>query len=431
MHKPGIISIASYFLGRYREFDTSLNRTNRPEGTEVDWQLGVNIAYNFNNSIRRMLADAKYEWIWFLGDDHMWGQNVLMDLLARNVDVVVPLSVKRILPLRPIIKDAKDNYFKDLGWEYLQGKTSGLLDITDKTVGNAGMLVRRHILERISPPWYAVGKYHAEINAPDLYFYEQLRNAKARIYLDLDATKNFGHIVHLGAFAMPDSSGKWEAELRGAQEKTSENQNIHSYMAAIFDDWRKNYDNLDYETQQRFYDKVHVAFPDQHRHDAAAANEFLTMADENLNVLEIGGYTGELAKEMLSIWPETKIRSWRNIEISKSAVDKSACNDARYSAECLPDFFWKTNGFESDTLIMSHVLEHIKVENFMEFLSHVKFKRIYIDTPIPESEPGQWSGYMGSHIFESSWDELEKQLEERGYTTIYRNHHIKGFEKTS
>jgi hypothetical protein len=209
-HGPGIISVSSYFLGRYREFDKSLNMTLRPKGTDVDMQLGVNIAWNFNKSIQRML-DGDFKWIWFLGDDHVWSPELLKNLLDRNVDVVSPLVTRRAYPFGVILKKSRKENFAPLSWEWLKGKT-GLVDASDLSFGNAGLLVRRSVLEGIKSPWYAIGRFHPELNAPDLYFCELLREHKTKMWLDTD--NSIGHITHGAAFPVRCSDGSYEAEMR-------------------------------------------------------------------------------------------------------------------------------------------------------------------------------------------------------------------------
>jgi hypothetical protein len=409
-HGPGVISVSSSFLGRYREFDVSLNNTIKPVGTAIDLELGVNIAHNFNNSIRMMLKEPQFEWIWFLGDDHMWDRGLLMQLLDRNVDVVGPLSVNRLYPYRPILRETKETYFKKVDWDWLKGK-SGMVRIQDKTIGNAGLLVRRRVLENIEAPWYAVGKFHPEMNAPDLWFFEKLREANAELWLDLGASIDWGHIMHAGAYAIRGKDGAWGTRLRAAEEGEDKSGAVHVHMTDVLNDWRRTYDELSYIDQSKMYDKLHKMLPDQHRFDPAKLGEFIEKAGNGLKILEIGGYNGALAKEFLDKYDPYKIRSWRNIDISQKAIEESVCDDPRYLAQFETDFFWNLEYPEEfDLVIMSHVVEHIKAENLEEFLKKAKIKYLYIDAPLPEREKPNWVNYPGTHIFEHSWEELELLL---------------------
>jgi len=208
-HKKGVISVATSFLGRYREFDFCLHEMERPEGTVVDMPMGVNIARSFNHAARRML-EGDFEWVLYLGDDHTFPPFMLNKLLDRDVPVVVPLSVTRTYPFKPIIKKGFKDKFEALDFDWLKNK-SGLVDISGLAIGNAGMLVRREVFEKIPAPWFQVGKFHPEINAPDLFFCAALNICKIPIHLDLDIP--MGHMTHVAAYPKRNEDGTWEHQV--------------------------------------------------------------------------------------------------------------------------------------------------------------------------------------------------------------------------
>jgi hypothetical protein len=214
--EPGLIGIASHFLGRYREFDISLSNTAKPAGTVIEWQTGMSVAANFNNCIRMMLEDEKLRWIWFLGDDHEWKPNLLTALLYRNVDVVVPLCVRRAFPFRPVILTSKEKGYESLGFDWLNSKR-GLIEATnDLSLGNAGMLVKREVLEEIEAPWYEYGTINPEVGASDLCFFEKLRESGARMYLDTDNV--LGHITHVALYPNRDENRNYVIDANYPKE---------------------------------------------------------------------------------------------------------------------------------------------------------------------------------------------------------------------
>lgn len=210
-HPKGVIGVATYFLGRYREFDMALNRVQAPAGTIVEWLMGINVAFNFNNMVRYVLENEGLEWLWILGDDHVFEPDLLSKLLDRDVDVVVPLCLRRSNPFLPVVQTPAVDGFKASGWEFLRGKT-GCVDVTDSaSLGNAGMLVKRKVLETCNKPWFANGQINPELNSSDLYFYENIKRNGFRIHLDVD---NFiGHLSHMAVWPKRNDDGTYRAEI--------------------------------------------------------------------------------------------------------------------------------------------------------------------------------------------------------------------------
>ena len=208
---PGIVSVASGFLGRYREFDVCLHHLLVPPGTHVEWALGVNIAFNFNEGIRAMLA-GNFGWIWFLGDDHTFNPELLYILMKHNVDVVAPIVLKRSSSFKTVISENMDLGFKSVNLEEVEN-WHGLVDITHRNVGNAGLLAKRKVFEIMPPPWFENGKTHPEFGGSDLWFCEKLRRAGFKIYVDSD--QSMGHITHAFFWIGRDQeTGKLKPDIR-------------------------------------------------------------------------------------------------------------------------------------------------------------------------------------------------------------------------
>jgi hypothetical protein len=210
-HTKGAIGIATGHLGRYREFDTCVNSVVAPTGTEITWAMGINIASNYNAVIRDML-NGDFAWIWILGDDHAFDRMLLMRLLDRHVDIVVPLCLRRQMPFLPVFHTSAETGYKPAGWEVVQGK-AGLIDITDThTYGNAGMLIRRHVLTTMVDPWFEVGQINTELGSSDLYFCEKARQAGFRIHIDTD--NRIGHIFHAVVWPDSDANNNYTPDIR-------------------------------------------------------------------------------------------------------------------------------------------------------------------------------------------------------------------------
>jgi len=137
-------------------------------------------------------------------------------LLERDVDIVVPLCIRRTLPYNPIIQGDKNSGFKAMkSYEWLSGKT-GMIQLTDKTVGNAGMLVKRHVLEGMTDPWYEDGKTIPEMGGCDLWFCQKALDAGFELYLDTD--NPLEHLTHVAAWPERGEDGLYHPALHKANE---------------------------------------------------------------------------------------------------------------------------------------------------------------------------------------------------------------------
>lgn len=197
---------------------------------------------------------------------------------------------------------------------------------------------------------------------------------------------------------------------------------------AEFDQWRERYAGLTYEAQQRFYDRMEQDHPAQfsYRLNLPDWHRFFAYITGKLGaprVLELGGWHGEQAAEMLAAYPT--LATWVNIEICPAAIEKSACNDPRYKAYCPPDFAWNVRLPDADVFLACHVLEHITVREFGRLLDNLPAVVSYaaIEMPIPDEGPAEWQGYHGSHIYEAGWKETIEALARRGWKEVSELRH--------
>lgn len=193
--------------------------------------------------------------------------------------------------------------------------------------------------------------------------------------------------------------------------------------AKPFNDWRKTYDSKSYEEHVAFHEKWSKIYPNQNRYDSERVRLFFSLAihlERSINVLEIGGWKGQLATKMLKEFPW--IRRWHNVEIVRSAAEETVCHSKRYSVEILPDFFWNAP-FDVDlydVLLLSHVVEHIKKEDFAGILRQIDLiKHLYVAAPIEQrTENVDWKGFVGTHILEIGWEDVHKLIQRYGFEMI-------------
>jgi len=188
-------------------------------------------------------------------------------------------------------------------------------------------------------------------------------------------------------------------------------------MRLDFDAWRAGYDSMTYAENVEFYRKVADEYPEQRYYNAPAVLRFLTWATEYeaVDVLELGGWKGELADEMLPLFGG--IRSWLNVEIAPQVID-ARCSEPRYSVIVPDDYLWNLDAdlTKYRVLVASHVIEHLKVADIhrlLERLSDIRY--FYIDAPLPDT-PSAWGNGESSHIIEIGWDGLVALVESHGFT---------------
>ena len=162
------------------------------------WPKGVDIVGNMNTMVRKMQGD----WLWVLGTDHVMNFDLLERLLSHDVDVVVPLCLKRSPPYDPVVYSHQNEKGQYVGYTDLP--EHGLVPV--HAAGSAGMLIRRHVLDTFEDP---VFESHGGLNE-DLHFCAKVRDAGFSIWCDVDAP--LGHIGQISVW--PRYSGdEWMIDL--------------------------------------------------------------------------------------------------------------------------------------------------------------------------------------------------------------------------
>jgi hypothetical protein len=195
-------------LARFPDFTISLLHTTTPDGTKLRWAKSTDVAANCN----QLVASTEGDWLWILGDDHIWNPNLLMRLLALDLDVVVPLCLKRSTPFDPVVYSES--------WEEEHWVSHRVADVPEHGVhevhaaGSAGMLIRRHVLDAIPPPPF---EPRGGLNE-DLVFCSKVREAGFKIHVNTD--EHMGHIGFVGVWP------RWGGERWGADLDLGDGQRV-------------------------------------------------------------------------------------------------------------------------------------------------------------------------------------------------------------
>lgn len=199
----GTVGVIAQDTARFSMFAASVTSLRYPPGSRVQWVLGQGIADNCNRLVRGNSAEGVGDigdWLWLLGDDHAFAPNTLLRLLDcayrdpfADVDIVVPLCLTRQPPFTPVIfSDWTDDAHVYRNYVRLDDHLDGGL-IRVHSAGSAGMLMKRHVFEKLADPWFEMGAISGEYLAEDLWFCDKARDAGFGLYADLDT--KFGHIT--------------------------------------------------------------------------------------------------------------------------------------------------------------------------------------------------------------------------------------------
>jgi len=209
---PGTIALPTAEIGRFAMFMVSLAGTRQPADTHLSVMASASVVENLNQIVRQLRPED--EWLWILGDDHVWENNCLMRLLEQlddtpDADILVPLVVKRNPPWHLVVFHEAGVYedtglprWRPYGWEEIP--ESGVFEVD--AAGSAGMLVRRHVLDAIGDPWFE--NSGGVILNEDVMFCRKARQHGFNVYATADVTMG-----HLGIFNVRPMrrGGRWGA----------------------------------------------------------------------------------------------------------------------------------------------------------------------------------------------------------------------------
>jgi hypothetical protein len=207
----GAICLASGEIARYGVSLQCLTRLKVPNGSLLAWYMGVLVAENLNRGLEAMMENPNLGWAWIMGDDHTYDSEIILNLLRHDKEAVLPLCLNRYPPLDPNIINETAGRQKWLE----EMPTRGLYRLgSDETVGDAGLLLRRSVVEKLERPYYdrlRSGSFKSE----DQAFTRKLQRAGVEIWVDCENT--IGHIASVCVQPVA-ANGEWRVRLTGGMK---------------------------------------------------------------------------------------------------------------------------------------------------------------------------------------------------------------------
>jgi hypothetical protein len=199
--RPGVIAIVTGGSVRHTMVAQCVARLEPPTGSRVEWVSGDgNIAANRNYACEALLM-TDGAWLWLLDDDQLFAPDCLRRLLCHldrpNVDVVVPLVLRRRPPhasTLSAISQSSEGFA--LQHRPIQVGEQGLIPVD--AAGAGGMLIRRAVLERLTRPWFELGRVRSDQLHEDTWFCIKARDAGFHVHADLDTP--MGHIAQFAVW---------------------------------------------------------------------------------------------------------------------------------------------------------------------------------------------------------------------------------------
>jgi hypothetical protein len=172
-----------------------------------------------------------------------------------------------------------------------------------------------------------------------------------------------------------------------------------------FDLWRKQYDDMTTEEHVEYHNLIEKHYPVQSHYTYNNIKDAIELSKPKI-VLEFGPWKADMACRALAEY--NNIEEWHGIEICKSAIDNTNCNNAKFKYIFPTEFDWFTKEriINADLIVATHFIEHLSNEHFEKLVTYCNgVKTIYFEAPMSDVS-NNWTGYGGTHKLEYGWNKV-------------------------
>jgi len=191
-----------------------------------------------------------------------------------------------------------------------------------------------------------------------------------------------------------------------------------------WDAYRRAYPLMTYAQVADFHRRVWASFPDQENCSRDLLARFFESVPSGSQVVELGGWRGEMADHILS--RRADLRGWLNMEICEDAVALPVTADPRYVAVHPKTWPWERPLRDRyEVAVLAHVIEHMlspQLARLVPWLSAGGVRRIYVEAPLRD-KPRSWRHSTSGHILDIGWDGVVSLFGKHGYCLQQRHHY--------
>ena len=148
------------------------------------------------------------EFVFVLGDDHTFNPDILMKLLDRELDLVMPLVPRRDSPFVPVLMHGPlSEQMRRYSW--LDLPIDGLFELpVGDSAGQAGAVIRKSVLDKLGDPWFQAGQLVPGRVNEDMHFIKRMHELGVKVMIDCNEV--MGHIANI-TIVPQRLNGRWYA----------------------------------------------------------------------------------------------------------------------------------------------------------------------------------------------------------------------------
>ncbi len=198
-------------------------------------------------------------------------------------------------------------------------------------------------------------------------------------------------------------------------------QYLLKYEVCQFDRYRKLYDSFSFNYKIKLAGKWLKKYPEQAHFNYSPVEHWLkNIVSTPVNVLEIGGWRGDLAAKALSSFEHIKL--WHNYDLLKNN-NFQKCNDERYKLITLDEELWKMSlHYKYNALIATHMIEHIRWRELTALINWIpkSINTVLFEAPLPASGQNiDWKGDYSSHVLEKGWEQVISEMSDHNFSLVF------------
>lgn len=243
MASPGMVAFCTAGWPRIEDFWLSVNALFVPDGTLLSKASGVGIATMMTGFANQFMTyclhcarkaketgrdvdscphgeSGRLQWMWILGDDHVFAENILHTLIDRaeqfKCDVLAPLVCRKVPPFDSVM--------------FLTDRPLDLHDLPMQTdpvpvfrVGTAGMLIQRRVFEAMAKtpdvsPFRGTAMDTNQVGE-DIHFCDLAQSLGFRIWVD--PTQAMGHAPYgVSLWPVRMNDGSWMLQIQFPDQRS-------------------------------------------------------------------------------------------------------------------------------------------------------------------------------------------------------------------